>query len=57
MPIIAQEEYESIAFPENILRAEILHDGTLVVSTYNMKHEQTALSYLDLQATTKGAHA
>jgi hypothetical protein len=57
MSIIAQDECESIAYPENILRAEILHDGTLVYSTYNMKHEQTALSYFGLQATMKGAHA
>lgn len=56
-PIIATDECESVAYPENILRVEILHDGTSVLSTYNMKHEQTALSYVSLQQTMKGSHA
>jgi len=56
-PLIASYECESIAYPENILRVEILHDGASVLSTYNMKHEQTALSYVGLQQTIKGSHA
>ena len=55
--LIASDESESIAYPENILRVELLRDGTSVFSTYNMSHEQTALSYVSLQATMKGCHA
>ena len=55
--VLATGDCESIAFPENILRVEVLKDGTAVYSTYNMSGEQTALSYVGVQQEMKGAHA
>jgi hypothetical protein len=46
--ILASTEYESDAFEANVLRIEVLHDGCSVLSSYNSKHEQTALSYYGL---------
>ena len=54
---ILKDEFESEAFPENILRIEVLQDGTSILSTYNMSKQQTALSYISHQQTIKGAHA
>jgi hypothetical protein len=57
MQVLAHDECESIAYPENILRVELLPDGTTVFTTFNMKHEQTAKSYISLEQTLRGAHA
>ena len=53
----AAVEWDSEAYPENILRMEMLAEGTSVLSVYNSKHEQTAQSYITLLQTMKGAHA
>ena len=55
--IMLQDDFESEAFPENILRVEVLQDGTSVLSTYNMSKQQTALSYVSLPQTQKGSYA
>lgn len=38
-------EFESEAFDNNIVRLELLQDGTSVYTSFNSKHEQTACSY------------
>jgi hypothetical protein len=52
--IAFQAEFESEAFDNNLLRLELLHDGTSVYTSYNSKHEQTALSYVGQKSV---AHA
>jgi len=43
--LLASTEYESDAFANNILRLEVLADGSSVLTSYNSKHEITAQSY------------
>ena len=43
--LLASTEYESDAFQNNILRLEMLADGSSVLTSYNSKHEITAQSY------------
>lgn len=44
--IAFQTEFDSEAFINNIVRLELLHDGTCVYTSFNSKKEQTALSYV-----------
>ena len=41
-----QYELVSEAFDNNVIRLELLHDGTSVYTSYNSKNEQTAQSYV-----------
>lgn len=50
-----QIEFESEAYPDNVLRIDILQDGTSVLSVYDSTHKQTALSYRNCNG--KAAHA
>ena len=43
--LVASADFESEAYPENILRVEALADGMSVLTTYNSKHEMTAQSF------------
>ena len=43
---IAQTEFASEAFDNNVIRLEVLHDGTSVYTSFNSKNEQTAQSYV-----------
>ena len=43
--LVASAEFESEAYPENILRVEALADGMSILTTYNSKHEMTAQSF------------
>jgi hypothetical protein len=44
--IAFQTEFESEAFDNNLVRLELLRDGTSVYTSYNSKSEQTAQSYV-----------
>jgi hypothetical protein len=52
--VLASTEYESDAFENNILRLEVLLDGTSILTSFNSKHEMTAQSYHSIGRT---AHA
>ena len=43
--ILMSHEYASDAFDYNFLRLELLNDGNSVITTYNSKKEQTAITY------------
>ena len=47
-PLLTSAEWESEAFVNNLVRVEILMDGTSRFTTYNSKHEQTAISIMAL---------
>ena len=47
-PMLTSAEWDSEAFVDNLVRAEILMDGTSRFTTYNSKHEQTAISIMAL---------
>ena len=47
-PMLTWAEWDSEAFVDNLVRVEILMDGTSRFTTYNSKHEQTAISIMAL---------
>jgi hypothetical protein len=44
--IAFQHEFESEAFVNNLVRLELLRDGSSVYTSYNSKMEPTAQSYI-----------
>ena len=55
--VLATGDCESIAYPENILRVEVLEDGTAIYSAFDMSGQMTAQSFVSIQQELKGAHA